>query len=167
MTKAAPEFSRPLAVDRVPLGGVTVTVKAAAAERAALAVRLAVPAIESLVCVFQLRPGPGGAVDATGLLTALVTQVCIVSLDEFATDVTEHFTLRFVPAGYESDDIDPDSVDEIPVAAGLLDLGEAAAEQIALALDPYPRKPGAELDAGSEDLSANPFATLARLRKPQ
>ena len=58
MTIEMPEFSRLLAVDRVPLGGMTMTVKAAAAERAALAVRLAVPAIDSLVCAFRLRPGP-------------------------------------------------------------------------------------------------------------
>ena len=72
------------------------------------------------------------------------------------------FQLRFVPVGAESDDTDPESEDEIPYAGGVLDLGEAAAEQLALALDPFPRKPGAALpDDDSRALRAYPFAKLA------
>lgn len=161
-----PEFSRPLAMDRVPLTGMTMTVTAAADERAALARRLGLPAIASLIAVFRLRPGPGGVIDAVGTMAARVTQACIVSLDEFSADVTEEFSLRFVSAGYESEELDPDAVDEIPVTAGLMDLGEAAAEQLALALDPYPRKPGATLAGDTDDSAMNPFAGLARPRRP-
>ena len=50
--------------------------------------------------------------------------------------------MRCVPAGQESDDADPEAPDEIGYADGMLDLGEAAAEQLALALDPYPRSAG-------------------------
>ena len=105
-------------------------------------------------------------IDAVGTMAARVTQACIVSLDEFSADVTEEFSLRFVSAGYESEELDPDAVDEIPVTAGLMDLGEAAAEQLALALDPYPRKPGATLAGDTDDSTMNPFAGLARQRRP-
>jgi uncharacterized metal-binding protein YceD (DUF177 family) len=56
-----------------------------------------------------------------------------------------------------------------------LDLGEVAAEELSLALDPYPRKPGARLEKsryGESEEEAekgrNPFAVLAGLkdRKP-
>jgi uncharacterized metal-binding protein YceD (DUF177 family) len=86
----------------------------------------------------------------------------VVSLEEFETLTEERFRLRFVPAGRESDDDDPDSDDEIAYTGATIDLGEAAAEQLALALDPYPRKPDAVLpDAASEPLDL-PFAALAR-----
>ena len=90
-----------------------------------------------------------------------------MSLDNFPQGVTERFQLRFVPAGQESDDEDPDAPDEIPYAGNALDLGEAAAEQLALALDPYPHKPGvAPVEADPEaDMQPNPFAALTRLRQ--
>ena len=47
----------------------------------------------------------------------------------------------------------------------MLDLGEAAAEQLGLALDPYPRQPGAELAAAAEDDESSPFAVLAARRR--
>ena len=37
----------------------------------------------------------------------------------------------------------------MPYGGDSIDLGAALAEQLALALDPYPRKPGAKLPAGS------------------
>ncbi len=76
---------------------------------------------------------------------AAVVRTCVISLDEFETVVEEEFRVRFVPAGTESYDPDPDAEEEIPFTRGVIDLGETAAEQLALALDPYPRKPGAEL----------------------
>ena len=63
-------------------------------------------------------------------------------------------------AGEERDD-DPESIDEIPYEGSTIDLGEAAAEQLALALDPYPHKPGATLP-DSDEAPRNPaFAALA------
>ena len=46
-----------------------------------------------------------------------------------------------------------------------LDLGEAAAEQLALALDPYPRAPDAVLPDIPDEPEVLPFATLASLRR--
>ena len=93
-------------------------------------------------------------------------RTCVVSLDEFEAGVDEKFRLRFVPAGAESDDPDPESEDEVPYTGDFLDLGEAAVEQLALALDPYPRKPDAELPAAETEPPEHPFAALASLRRP-
>ena len=87
----------------------------------------------------------------------------MVTLDEFPQEIGEDFAVRFVPAGTESDE-DPESEDEIPYESGLIDLGEATIEQLALALDPYPRKPGAALPEEAEPEDESPFAALARLR---
>ena len=138
--------------------------EADAAELAALAARLEIPALHSLVCRWRLTPGPGGIVAAEGELAARLVRVCVVTLDEFETALSERFALRFVPEGRENPEIDPEADDEIPYSGSAIDLGEATAEQLALALDFYPRKPGAALPEDAEDAAAHPFATLSRLK---
>ncbi|MBU6499555.1 MAG: DUF177 domain-containing protein [Rhodospirillales bacterium] len=160
------ELHRPLSVARIPPGGLLHEVRATAEECAALATRMAVPGIHALSCGFTLRPEPGGAVRAEGQLRARLVRVCVVSLEPFDTEVAEDFTVRFVPAGQESDDPDPESVDEIGYAGGEIDLGEAAAEQLGLALDPYPRRPDAVLPEAAAEEAGGPFAALARRRPP-
>jgi hypothetical protein len=58
------------------------------------------------------------------------------------------------------------------VTGGMIDLGETAAQQMALALDPYPRAPGAEPNAAVADVGRegkddelNPFSVLKEHRK--
>jgi uncharacterized metal-binding protein YceD (DUF177 family) len=161
-----PEFSRPLAVERISAAGYDVTVEANQAERAALAPRLKLPTVGALICRFRLRQTPDGAITAEGWLDALVTQTCVVSLDDFVAPVSDHFHIRFVPEGLETDDLDPESEDEIPYTHGTIDLGEIATEQLALALDPWPRKPDATLPDHETDTPTSPFATLAPKRLP-
>jgi uncharacterized metal-binding protein YceD (DUF177 family) len=90
-------------------------------------------------------------------------RTCVITLEDFETEMTEALAIRFVPAGTETEEIDPEAEDEIPYGGKTIDLGEAAAEQLALALEPYPRKPGAAL-AEEPAAPANPFAALGRLR---
>jgi uncharacterized metal-binding protein YceD (DUF177 family) len=160
-----PELHRPIAVDRIGAAGLDVMVEASAAECAALAARMNLPAIVSLSCDFRVERDTAGTLLAYGHLVAGVVQTCIVSLEDFTTSVEERFTVRCVPEGDESDDIDPDALDEIVYVDGILDLGEAAAEQLALALDPYPRAPGAVLPELPEDPEAQPFSALSSLRR--
>ncbi len=164
---AAPELSRPLAVDVVGPGGLAVEVRASATECAALTRRMAIPAVVDLLCRFHLTAIPGAVLFAEGHLQARVVRVCVVTLEEFETLTEERFRLRFVPAGRESDDDDPESDDEIAYTGAAIDLGETAAEQLALALDPYPRKPDAVLPEAANDPVDPPFAALAQLpRRP-
>jgi uncharacterized metal-binding protein YceD (DUF177 family) len=139
------------------------TVEANTAECDAVAARLGLNAVRHLRCAFDLFGAEAGVVLATGRLHARAVQSCVISLEPFETEVAEDFRVRFVPAGTESDDIDLEADDEIPYEDAALDLGEAAVEQLALALEPFPRKPGAELPAASEQENG-PFAALARLR---
>jgi uncharacterized metal-binding protein YceD (DUF177 family) len=137
--------------------------------------RLLIPAVSRLSCRFRLAPQAGGVVLAEGALTARVTRECVVTLDAFETDLAEEFRVRFVPEDQfdaEDESIDLEADDEIPYAGIHLDLGEAAVEQLALALDPYPRKPGADLpgelsgeppgEAPTAEAKPSPFAALAR-----
>jgi uncharacterized metal-binding protein YceD (DUF177 family) len=156
------ELCRPVAVDRIGPDGLEVEVRASEAECGALARRMAIPAVLECVCRFSLSAAPGGVVLAESHLRARVVRECVLSLDAFESLTEERFRLRFVPAGRESNDDDPDSDDEIAYHGGTIDLGEATAEQLALALDPYPRKPDAALPDPEAAAADSPFAVLAR-----
>ncbi len=164
-----PEMHRPAAVARIGATPMTVTVTATEAECVAIAARLGIAAVLGLECRFALRRQEDrpddkarGMVVGEGALRATVVQDCVVTLDPFEESLTENFRVRFVRAGTEIEDIDPESDDELPYAGESIDLGEAAIEQLALVLDPYPRKPGAELPRGLGAGPASPFAALAR-----
>ena len=156
------ELQRPFAVDRIGAGSAEVDVRASGAECAALARRMDIPAVRELACAFRLRAIGGGTVLAEGDLRAVVVRICVLTLDEFETVTAERFRVRFVPAGLESDDDDPCSDDEIAYSGAQIDLGEAAAEQLALALEPYPRKPDATLPEEFGQSPQSPFTALAR-----
>ncbi len=157
-----PEFSRPLALDRVGATVFAIEVTATEAECAALAVRLGVPELHAFGCRFRLRRGESGRIGAEGELRARLARECVLSLDLFETEQAEPFRVIFVPAGTQNDDPDPESDDEIPYDGAAIDLGEAAAEQLALVLDPYPHKPGATLPPEAQEPLESPFAALAR-----
>lgn len=157
------ECSRPLILDRIGPNGLDFTVDATPAECGALALRMDLPAVHALSCRFHLNREGGDVVVAQGHLNALVTQTCVVTLEDFEASIEEIFTVRFVPEGSEQVEIDPEAEDEIPYSGNAIDLGEAAAEQLGLALDPYPRLPGAELETRPEETEENPFAALRRL----
>ena len=156
------ELVRAVSVDRLPA---SLVVEASAEECRALADRMRIEAVSSLWCRFALRRR-GAVVEASGELRAEVVQACVVSLEPVAQSVEDAFTLRFVPAGTESPDDDPEAPDELPYEGSTIDLGEAAAEQLALALDPYPRHPDAALDSVVDEPEAGPLAALAALRRP-
>ena len=138
----------------------------------ALARRFDLPAIARLDGHFRLKHERAGIIAAALIMRADITQMCVVTLEPFAEHIEEETNLRFVPmatprhADAETDseeDITPesfDSPDEIFFEHDQIDLGAALSEQLALALDPYPRKPGAALPDEATDESANPFAVL-------
>jgi uncharacterized metal-binding protein YceD (DUF177 family) len=161
-----PELHRPIDPASVPARGMDVLVEATDQECPALAVRMNLPAVRALRCRFHLVPDGEAAVLAYGHLEAVVVQTCVISLEEFEATVAEAFRVRFVPSGTETEDDDPDSIDELPFEGRVIDLGEAAVEQLGLALDPYPRMPGAELPIEDEADGAHPFAGLRALRRP-
>jgi uncharacterized metal-binding protein YceD (DUF177 family) len=174
-----PEFSRPIALDRIGLKDKSYEIEADEAERAALAKRLGIPAVNSFAATIRLRlTGGGGVVRMAGHIKAELTQICVVTLEPMTTLVQEDFSrLYSVEAADEMAEvvieIDEDVPD--PVEDGQIDMGEAAAEHLALAMDPFPRSPGAAFTAPEEppetpqepELKPSPFAALAGLSKKE
>jgi uncharacterized metal-binding protein YceD (DUF177 family) len=168
------EFSRFVEADNVGTHRMERRISANPQERAALAKRFDLIGIDRLEAVFSLKRA-GGVIHVSGELEAEVTQACVVTLAPVPARISEAFSADFSdqdrrrPADPDLD-FEADDPPE-PIRNGHIDLGELAAEQLALALDPYPKAPGAavpaqfspEEDAGEEaERAVNPFSILKK-----
>lgn len=165
---AGNEFSRIFLIDHLPEGGLRFEIDANPAERAALAERFGLLALDALGASGWIVAGPlPGSVAVDGRLTARATQSCIVTLEPVPVAAAEAFRRLFVPAAAQREvEVDPLADEPEPLPGRHLDVGEIVAEELALALDPYPRAPGADdavLETG-DDEPRGPFAGLARRR---
>jgi uncharacterized metal-binding protein YceD (DUF177 family) len=171
-----PEFSRTVQIDT--LGGAprSLAVEADEAERAALAERFGLLAIERLAAEAALTRG-GETVIAAGRLEADVTQSCVATGEPVPERVEHSFRIEFRPppeggAAEEEIELSESELDIVFYEGGSVDLGEAVAETLSLNLDPYPRCAEAEAalrEAGvkSEEearAESSPFAVLAALK---
>lgn len=174
------EFEPPLTwrleLKNVPLSGLRGQWRATDEERAALAKFLDILTVADFSIDYVLTLLSGGRARLRGRVNAKVEQACVVSQDPIAAVIAEDFNLEFWPPedigkaeDVSADDAQhPDDADppEAMVDGGVA-LGALATELLAISLDPYPRRPGAEFiptDDGS--LAAdNPFAVLSRLKK--
>jgi uncharacterized protein len=173
--KAQP-FCRPIAARELPAAGKHFSIVADADERARLAEDLGIPGIEELAGEFDVRPRAGGVIAVTGEVAAKVVQQCVVTLEPVRQRVRETVELMLVPAeggvgfqrgGADAPQDEPESLDTFRY--GRIDLGAIVAEHLALGLDPYPRKTGAEFAGHTEDAGpeASPFAALAALKRDE
>ncbi|MDP5281331.1 YceD family protein [Sphingomonas sp. DG1-23] len=167
------EFPRPHRLDQIGAGETAVEIEATPEECAALARRFDLVGIDRLAARFALRRDAIGIL-ATGHLSSAVTQSCGVTGDPLPATIDEDFAIRFLPEpeGEESHDdveLDEEEMDTVFYIGSVLDLGEAAAETLALALDPFPRSPNAAevlRQAGViSDEDAGPLSPLAAALK--
>jgi len=166
---SAPEFSR--TVDRRHLKAAPLRLAAGEAERKALARRFGLVAIDRLEAEVSLE-ADGEAVDAAGTLSADLVQSCAITGDDLPVTIEEPLTLRFVPETpviVEELELAEEELDEIPYSGTAFDLGEAVAQSLELALDPFATGPEADRvrkEKGLLDEAASgPFAALAALKK--
>lgn len=170
MSGPLPPSELPRLIRTRPLPGGEVVIKADEAERAALAARFGLGAVESLVATIALEQRPR-AIRATGRLRAAIMQPCAISGEDFPVTIDEAIDLRFVeehqrPAVEDEEiELEADDCDEIEYAGDMFDLGEAVAQTLGLAIDPYAEGPNADaarLAAGivPEDAVRGPLADL-------
>ena len=140
-----PEFSRPERLDTIGERDRSVTFAATPEERRKLAARFAILSVDLLEAHFTIRRDTAGIV-AKGHVTAKVVQACSVTDEPLTATIEEPVALRFVDDFGAVDgeiELSDDALDTVPIDGGAVDLGEAAAETLALALDPFPRGPNA------------------------
>ena len=140
-----PEFSRPERLDAIGAGEREVRIAADATERAKLATRFGVLSVGRLEAVLTVRQEAAG-IAVRGRVTGAVVQACSVTGVPLDATIDEPVALLFVDSLEEQDEIELDAgaLDTVEIEGGAVDLGEAAAETMALALGPFPRSPGAE-----------------------
>jgi uncharacterized metal-binding protein YceD (DUF177 family) len=163
----APEFTRPVDVSRLPSGEAVYDLAATPAERAALARRFDLLALDRLEAQVRLTRLAGGLLRLSAALSAEVVQACVVTLEPVRAPVADEFSVLYrtgAEAGEKS--IVLSGAEELvePLPSDILDIGEAVAQQLSLALDPYPRAPGAAAASPGEAL-ASPFAALATWKR--
>jgi uncharacterized metal-binding protein YceD (DUF177 family) len=169
-------------LDRLNLGAFERGVTASDGECAALAKRLGLVRLGSLRGHLRVeRPGGGPAIRVSGNLSAEVVQTCVITLEPFEQHVSESFVQRYTleEVAEEAPEVfsDPDAEEPPEFLEGdSLDLGEVVAEQLALALDPHPRAPGATFEgasfgtwteadeAAAVEAARSPFAALEGLK---
>lgn len=160
------EFSHRLALTHVPAAGQTLKLAAGPDERQALARRFGLLKLSALEATLRLALRTDGAIQVAGELTADLEQACGITLTPVRQVVREAVDWRLLPEGMEPSDGEDDP-DDIETEQGMADLGEALAQQLSLAIDPYPRASGAEMPQDLGDGGAHgPFAKLLQL-KPQ
>ncbi|MDE1918477.1 MAG: DUF177 domain-containing protein [Sphingomonadales bacterium] len=168
-----PEFSR--IIDIRHLDAKPITLTASAEEAKALAKRFDLVAVHSLAASVAVT-ADDTSFRVTGRLTADIVQSCAISGEDLPVIIDEPLNLRFVPASEipaepsdEEIEITEEDCDEIEFSGERFDLGEAVAQSLGLAIDPFAEGPEAERvrrEVGLSDEGASgPFAALAALKK--
>ncbi len=188
MSDIKPELCRPVPVGDILHNTLRMNVTATEEECAALAHRFGDIVISYLRGEFNLMlpmksaGEPIEKIDVNGEIDARVIQQCVVTSDPVETTI--HASFSGIVAISEpdlitetsDDDNDEEHTNDEPEFLGIItddtvDLGHILSEQLALELDPFPRKPEASFEgfqSGNSDDSANerpnPFAVLAKLK---
>lgn len=166
-----PEYSH--LIDLRQITDAPVTLEPDADARRRLSGRFGITAIPAMqATVLLLREGE--SVTAHGRLTAEVIQACRVSAEDFPVRIDEPIHLRFVRPGGETVpdeeiELTAEDCDEIVYEGTAFDLGEAVAQTLALAIDPFAEGPNADAFRAEhglgEESTSGPFAALAALKK--
>ncbi len=158
------EFSHEVDLTKISKTGRDYRLEADAAARKRIAERLRVPSVEALAGEIHIA-ATRKAVFVRGSVRGRLTRECVVSLEEMPETVDDRFEVEFVRCADDAP-VEEDNAEnwhEPEAHRGVVfDIGELLVQQFSLALDPFPRKPGAVSLAqtyGTEKLSS-PFSIL-------
>lgn len=158
-------YSEPVRLHQIG-SGVKRTLTPDAAARARIAKALDLASLDAFEAEVALMPTASGWT-LSGRVRADLAQTCGITLEPLPLKIDEAFSVQLSePVDEESDEIIITLEDESPdvVEDGQVDLGQYVVEQLALHLDPFPRKPGAEFVQPPEPTEISPFAVLKQLR---
>jgi len=151
-----------------------ISVRPGPADLKAIAKAYDLDAINDLTAKFILKPYRRAGLRVVGPLTATITQTCVVSLEPFDSAVEIDVDRTFEPQSSRPRkvrdlnedgeiEIDLESLDPPDVILdGILDLGAVICEELALTIDPFPRKPGVEFEGGDADDTPEPIEQEAK-----
>ena len=166
-----PEFSHIVRLTEIGSAPRSGALSANEEERQKLAQRFDLPKINTREASYTLHAGEN-RIGFTGKIESDLQQRCSITGESFQVRLREEFEIAFVPEleiGGTDEEIEltEDDCDIIEYDNGQIDLGEAIAQTLYLALPPFPRGPNA--DAAARELlkseeEAGPFGALAALK---
>lgn len=154
----------------IPPTGRKIARKLTEQECAALGAYAGIESVGALAAQGEVKPWANG-IEVEISFSADVVQACVVTLEPVGDHIEGEFSRRYVPGLTEEEvhaiEVAPDEEDPPePLTGDSIDLGPALAEELILALNPYPRAPGAAIpaEARTGDAVPSPFAVLERLK---
>ena len=167
MSAIVPEFSRVVALYQITTRPFRQRIEATAEECEKLARRFELLALRRLTAEVEVRRQSAELILLQAKFEAEFDQACAVTLEPVHGTVAEAFSLLYSPPAGDDAEIVL-GVDEPafePLDGQEIDIGEAVAQELSLALPVFPRHPDAVLEdmAAAEPLEG-PFGALARLR---
>jgi uncharacterized metal-binding protein YceD (DUF177 family) len=168
MSPSAPEFSRLVPFAQLSTRPFRQRIEATAQERERLSRRFDLISLDRLVAEVELRRQSPEVVLLEAEFAAEFEQCCAVTLEPVRGAVADRFSLVYGPAREAEQEITLTSDEPAfePLNGSSIDVGEAVAQELSLALPTFPRDPEARIDeAAIAEPLRGPFATLARMRK--
>lgn len=168
MSDTAPEFARLVPLARLGSEPFRQRIEAIAEERRNLAARFELLSLDRLSAEVELRHKEGGVILLAAEFVAEFEQCCAVTLEPVRGALSGRFSLVYGPAPDEEPEIalSGDEPAFEPLTGDTIDIGEAVAQELSLALPEFPRHPDATIDEFlAADTPESPFASLARLGK--
>ncbi len=170
-----PEFSHIIKIADIGVGQSHLKLVANEEQRAALAERFDLLSLGSLEADIALSRESRGIL-AEGTFRAKLEQACIATGDPVPANLDEPVRILFVPEPANAADteveLDADDCDTMFYDGQNIDVGEAIAQSLGLALDPYPRSASAEaalkkagvISEEAAQAESGPFGALASLK---
>lgn len=135
--------------------------------RGRVAAALDLAALDRLEAAVQLVPA-GRGWRLTGTIGAEAVQTCGVTLEPLPATIDADFHVDLIDeadASPRAAEVELDALDGPDVVQdGRVDLASYVVEHLALALDPWPRKPGAVFEPPAVETEPSPFAVLQQLK---
>lgn len=155
-----------VSVTRLPQKGMPVVLDADDRQREALSAAHGLLSVERFHAELLVAPWKRNGVKVSGRVEADITQECVVTLDPLPARIEEPVEGLFLPQdsklgrlGFEEGGeihIDVEGPDSPETFTGdTIDVGALAEEFFGLGIDPYPRKPGAQLAVSGDESSAS------------
>ena len=140
----ANEFSHIVKLDEIGVGRSKIRLSADPVALEALATRFELAGLENLDAELAISRDSKGIL-AEGRMRSTLSQYCIATSDPVPAVLDESIKIRCVPEPVDRLEIEleADDCDSMFYEGQSIDLGEAVAQSLGLALDPYPRSPDA------------------------
>lgn len=157
-------FSHVLRINEIG-AGVTRLLVPDDSERVRIAKALDLASLSTFECELSVAPAHLGWT-LSGHVKAKAEQVCGITLEPLPVTVDARFAVGLVEEADITAEVEVTLDDDSPdvIEDGKIDLGQYAVEQLALSLDPFPRKPGAEFVQPDEPAEISPFSVLKQIR---